>query len=222
MARPFKTRSQLWESAAGAIASLQPTDANGLLVCAANGESGWAVFRVAAGDEKPGTPIFAEAGWDCIEAVPASPQPRPMGRISTMNPEGKTGQILCLDVNDTTYRAAGKPDQNLATRIRVLAGTGAGNRRSLGEVAVQSDGSFMAEVPADVPLGFEALNDAGQVLRRVEPVIWVRAGENRACVGCHAEHNHSAHNHRPLAVRVPVPRLGAEPTPGLAQHNSAK
>jgi len=222
MARPFKTRSKMWESTAGCTGSLQPEDTNSLLVCAENAGSGSAVFRVTAGGEKLGTPIFEEAGWDCIEAVSAGPQPRPMGRISTMNPGGKTGQILCLDVNDTTYRTAEKPDMDLATRIRVLAETVPGDCRSLGEVAVQADGSFMAEIPADVALGFEALNAQGQVLRRVEPVIWVRAGENRACVGCHAAHNRSAHNHRPLAVRVPVPHLGAESTPGLAQHSPAK
>jgi hypothetical protein len=68
----------------------------------------------------------------------------------------------------------------------------------------------MAEVPADLPLGFEALDDHRQVLRRVAPMIWLRPGENRSCVGCHAPHNHSPHNQRPLAVRVPVPLLGVQ------------
>ena len=82
---------------------------------------------------------------------------------------------------------------------------------------MQEDGSFMAEVPADTPLGFEALRPAraGPAPRRT--VVWVRAGENRSCTGCHAAHNRAPHNHRPLAVYATVPCLrmehGAEPGP---------
>ena len=86
-----------------------------------------------------------------------------------------------------------------------------------GEVPVQEDGSFMAEVPADTPLGFEALNQEGEILRRVEPVVWVRPGENRSCTGCHAAHNRAPHNHRPLAVYADVPCLRTEPGPSQAQ-----
>ena len=66
---------------------------------------------------------------------------------------------------------------------------------------------FMAEVPADVPLGFEALDENGRVLRREAPMVWVRPGENRSCIGCHEPRNRSPHNHRPLAVSVPMPCL---------------
>jgi hypothetical protein len=71
---------------------------------------------------------------------------------------------------------------------------------------VHADGSFIAEVPADMPLGFETLDAQGHVLRSTPPVVWVRAGENRSCVGCHEPHAHSPHNLRPLAVRFPTPR----------------
>jgi hypothetical protein len=99
----------------------------------------------------------------------------------------------------------------------VLAEVSPGRCRSLGEVPVQEDGSFMAEVPADTPLGFEALNQEGEILRRVEPVVWVRPGENRSCTGCHAAHNRAPHNHRPLAVYADVPCLRTEPGPSQAQ-----
>jgi hypothetical protein len=85
----------------------------------------------------------------------------------------------------------------------VLAQTSPGNISALGEVPVQADGSFLAEVPADVPIGFEALDENGRVLRHEAPMIWVRPAENRSCIGCHEPHNRSPHNHRPLAVNAP-------------------
>ena len=69
----------------------------------------------------------------------------------------------------------------------------------------------MAEVPADVPLGFDALDEQGRVLRHEPPLIWVRPGENRSCIGCHEPHNHSPRNLRPLAVEIPAPKLPGEP-----------
>ena len=72
---------------------------------------------------------------------------------------------------------------------------------------MQADGSFLAEVPADVPLGFESLDENGRVLRHEAPMLWVRPAENRSCIGCHEPRNRAPHNQRPLAVSVPVTRL---------------
>ena len=98
----------------------------------------------------------------------------------------------------------------------MLAQTSPGNISALGEVLVQADGSFLAEVPADMPIGFESLDENGRVLRNEAPMIWVRPAENRSCIGCHEPHNRAPHNHRPLAVSVPITILGlknAGPTP---------
>jgi hypothetical protein len=150
--------------------------------------------------------LLGDPAWDNLEAIEADAPARPMGRLSNMDPAKRTGQILCLDVNDTSVRR-GEQAPAKAGRIRVTTATSSASSRVLGEVPVQEDGSFMAEVPADIPLGFEALDEQGQIVRREAPTMWVRAGENRSCVGCHAEHNRAPHNHRPLAVRIPVPRL---------------
>src|ERR1039458_5947186 len=119
----------------------------------------------------------------------------------------QTGHILCLDANYTRDASEKGGATPASTRVRVLAETSPGNVCALGEVPVQADGSFMAEVPASLPLGFEALDENGRVLRREAPMLWVRPGENRACIGCHEPGNRSPHNHRPLAVSVPVPCL---------------
>ena len=95
-----------------------------------------------------------------------------------------------------------------AQRVRVLASQARGSARSLGEIPLQRDGSFMAEVPADTPVGFETLDAGGQVLQRLPPALWVRPGENRTCIGCHEPDNRSPRNVRPLAVTAPVATLG--------------
>ena len=220
MARPFLSRAKLLPGLSAGVRSVCPDGGHGLLVCAGDERSGWAVYRVEGKEEKLGAPLFEEARWDCVEAVAAGARPRQMGRLSSIDPAKTTGQILCLNANDTTY-SAGSRGGAPATRIRVLAEVAPGRCRALGEVAVQEDGSFMAEIPADVPLGFEALDQRGQVLRRVEPIVWVRPGENRSCTGCHAAHNRAPHNHRPLAVYAAVPCLKAEPGPGRAGPESA-
>ena len=74
---------------------------------------------------------------------------------------------------------------------------------------MQPDGSFLVEVPADTPLGFEALDAAGAVVLRLDPFVWLRPGENRGCIGCHEPHGLAPRNRRPLAVKAPaVPMEG--------------
>jgi hypothetical protein len=161
-----------------------------------------------------GKALFSDPAWDSFEVMEVAASPSPMGRLSTVDPTKQTGQILCLNVNYTTYDTNHRTAP--ATHVRVVAEPAAGKLRVLGEVPLQADGSFMAEVPADVPLGLEALDDQGHMLRRLSPMIWVRPGENRSCIGCHEPPNHAPSNHRPLAVRAPVPRLTLD-NPSWAQ-----
>ena len=205
LARPFSGREPLLADASAHVCSVQPMNGGSLLLCAAPStaaSSCWAPFRIEAGANTLGQAIPTQPGWNTLEAVQAARSERPMGRLSTMDPTRNTGQILCLNANDTRY-TVGQPAAAPSSRIRVLTETG-GMERLLGEVPLHPDGSFLVEVPADVPLGFEAVDEKGCVLRRVRPMVWVRPGENRSCHGCHAPPHHSPENHRPLAVTAPM------------------
>lgn len=134
-----------------------------------------------------------------------NPGPRasmPMGRLSTVDPSKKTGILLCLDARRNSE--SGSP--LTVARVRILAGQ-AGRAESLGEVPLAADGSFLAEVPADVPLGIQALDEQGGVVRTLAPWIWVRPGESRGCIGCHERHGVAPRNQRPLAVKGPPVKL---------------
>jgi hypothetical protein len=221
-ARPFQSRAKLLPRVGASVRSVCAEADGGLLICAKTASGSWAVFHMNGTEEALGAPVFEDPKWDCTEVATACAHERPMGRLSSMDTTKTTGQILCLNVNDTTYRTGDAATDVGVARIRVLAEVSPGRCRSLGEVPVQADGSVMAEIPADMPFGFEALDPQGRVLRRVEPILWVRPGENRSCVGCHAAHNRAPHNHRPLAVYAPVPNLRAEGEPARTGESAAK
>jgi hypothetical protein len=203
-ARPFQSRASLFPGVTARVSSVEAASNGDLLVCAENSsgaKTSLALFRVSPAATALGAPLLADPAWNNCEAVEVSPHRQPMGRLSTMDLTKSTGKILCLDANFTGDPADGSTP--VTTHVRVLAQTSPGNISALGEVPVQADGSFLAEVPADVPIGFEALDENGRVLRREAPMIWVRPAENRSCIGCHEPHNRSPHNHRPLAVNAP-------------------
>jgi hypothetical protein len=203
-ARPFQSRAPLFPGVTARVRSVQPASNGDLLVCAENSsgtQASLALFRVSPTAATLGAPLLADPAWNNCEAAEVIPHRQPMGRLSTMDLTKSTGKILCLDANFSSDPANGSTP--VATHVRVLAQTSPGNVSALGEVPVQADGSFLAEVLADVPIGFEALDENGRVLQREAPMIWVRPAENRTCIGCHEPHNRAPHNHRPLAVNAP-------------------
>jgi hypothetical protein len=206
MARPVQSLAPLFPNVTARIRSMQPASNGELLVCAeGSARPSLTLYRARPGAADLGGPLFAAADWDCCEAVEATPHSQPMGRLSSVDLTKQTGRILCLNAN---FSDDSPPHPTpLATQIRILAEPSPGHVCVLGELPVQADGSFLAEVPAEVPLGFEALDGSGAVVRREAPLLWVRPGENRACVGCHEPPNRAPRNHRPLAVSVPVPCL---------------
>ena len=159
----------------------------------------------AEGPSSAGPALFDPA-WKEVEAIRVEVRKRPMGRISTINPAKKTGVVFSIDVNHTTSVPAVP-----AARVRITTSGEGGVAKPLGEVPVHEDGSFLAEVPADVPLGFEALDRDGKVVRSLPPSVWVRPGENRGCIGCHEPHGLSPRNRRPLAVKQPPVPMGSYP-----------
>ena len=59
-------------------------------------------------------------------------------------------------------------------------------RRILGEISVQDDGSFNVEIPANTPIELQILDGDGMALRSCG-WIWARNREPRGCIGCHED-----------------------------------
>jgi hypothetical protein len=118
-----------------------------------------------------------------IEAVPA--QPGPAGRPA---PDGP----------------AASPDPGPRAPLPRIA------RRLLGEAPVEEDGSFNVEIPADIPVELQVLDDHGMALATCR-WIWVKPKENRGCIGCHEDPERVPENRFVLANRRLSNRLTLPP-----------
>jgi hypothetical protein len=119
-----------------------------------------------------------------------------------------TGLILCNSVFNTDQPF----DTNSVRYVRVLEGVQMGQSiaanasfrtRELGTAPVHSDGSFFVEVPADVPIRFQLLDQDERMLIHETDFLYVRAGETKGCVGCHENRKDATPNAHPLALKDP-------------------
>ena len=61
------------------------------------------------------------------------------------------------------------------------------NKRILGDVPVEADGSAYFEVPADTFVHFLALDEEKQMIQAMRTGTVVRPGETQGCIGCHED-----------------------------------
>ena len=83
-------------------------------------------------------------------------------------------------------------------------------RRFLGEVPIEEDGSFNVEVPADIPIEIQLLDEHGMALRSCG-WIWVKNNEPRGCIGCHEDQDLTPENRMVDAVKKPAIPLTLPP-----------
>jgi hypothetical protein len=58
-------------------------------------------------------------------------------------------------------------------------------RKVLGTVPVHDDGSILFELPVDVPVYFQALDENGFAVQTMRSATYVKPGEKLTCLGCH-------------------------------------
>ena len=75
---------------------------------------------------------------------------------------------------------------------KVGAGLGSVGREVLGTVPVESDGSAYFEVPARMPVYFQALDKEGHAVQTMRSVVYLQPGERESCLGCHEDRRKSA------------------------------
>ncbi len=154
--------------------------------------------------------IYASTNGPLHSPLYLGPRERPPLLSSRMEQSRTTGVLYCQDARLTRNTAAGWPH---VRAIRVLAGRGltvrsshsyivhAGNETvELGTVPLAPDGSFSVEVPADTAIAFQAVDAEGRSELNEMSWIFVRPGENRGCVGCHAVRQTAP----PMSKRVPL------------------
>ena len=139
-------------------------------------------------------------------------RPRPPLLADQTNDRATTGVLYCQDARLTRNTNAG---WNHIVGVRVLMGKGttirsshsyivhAGNETfDLGTVPLMPDGSFSVEVPADSAIAFQMVDAEGRAELNEMSWIYVRPGESRGCVGCHAVRQTASFTVEPRAIQA--------------------
>ena len=134
---------------------------------------------------KPGAaalqPEIIESGANVIQPALLMRRPVPNRHPSGLH-EWSYANVLCLNAYTSKYRFV---DGSIAS-VRLYTRDALGATRLLGMAQVEKDGSFYLRVPGDQPLKIELLDRSGNTLKKEAGWFWLRAGEQRICVGCHA------------------------------------
>jgi hypothetical protein len=216
--RPHDSYAELTDESQGLFHSPSPLDDGGLLVsqrsAADDGVFQLARFQPSSGDLEP---LLALPGSHLLHAKLLATRPEPDGRSSTVRPESPTGKLYCMDIYEGDTRIAAL-ERGSIERVRVIEGvptTEADSsdrssppvaRRLLGEAPVEADGSFHIDLPADLPVELQLLDQDGQALASCD-WIWVKHREYRGCIGCHEDPELTPDNRFVQAVARPANEL---------------
>jgi hypothetical protein len=158
----------------------------------------------------------AKAPFQLMLWTPGSPAPRPVvteqngdavqptliaaRTVPNRHPSGlhdwPNANLLCLNAYTSKYQFAAGSIHS----VRFYTRDGAGNAKLLGTGPVERDGSFFVQVPTEQALQIELLDSAGKTLKREAGFFWMRRGEQRGCVGCHAGPETSPENAVPMVL----------------------
>lgn len=216
-ARPHHSYRRLESPAGWRYLHPAPWEASGLLVSrrpASGGPTELVLRDLAAGTEEV---LLSDPTWHWVQAQPLRARARPDGRSTVVNLDYETGVLFGLNCYDADARMSPWLEAGSIRRLRVIEGVPATGqpaaplaRRLLGEVPVEPDGSFNIEVPADLPIELQTLDEDGLALATCG-WIWVKQRENRGCIGCHEDPERTPENLFVKAVQRPPVALTLPP-----------
>jgi hypothetical protein len=155
--------------------------------------------RYAVSQWNPGSKLVsalvAESDLDVVQPRLLTPRPIPNRHPSGLH-DWAGANVLCLNAHTSKFKFA---DDGIAT-VRLYGMTPRGQRKLLGGATVENDGSFFLHVPSDQPLQFELVDRSGTSLQREHGWFWLRRGEQRVCVGCHAGPERAPENAMPAVL----------------------
>jgi hypothetical protein len=158
--------------------------------------------------------VYRDPKLSAVHPVAIAPRPLPRVIPTTLPPKRpETGRIYCNSVfnSDLPFDHAQVKYVRVIEGIQMglsIAANAAWRTRDLGTTPLHPDGSFYVEVPADVPLRFELLDEDGRILVHETEFNYVRPGEMKGCMGCHEPRHAAPRTALPLATELPpVPTL---------------
>lgn len=125
--------------------------------------------------------VLVEEGRNVVEPVLLAPRPTPNRHPSGLH-DWPNANLLCLSAYTSKFHIPAGAIHS----VRLYTRDDSGHPRLLGTASVERDGSFFVQVPSEQPVQFELLDAAGNSVKRETGYFWMRRGEQRVCVGCHA------------------------------------
>jgi hydrazine synthase alpha subunit-like protein len=147
----------------------------------------------------PGTaalsPLVSLPGMNVVQAALLGERSVPKRHPSGLH-DWSNANLLCLNAYTSKHKFAAGSIHS----VRLFTQNAGGSPILLGTAPVERDGSFYVQVPTEQPLQIEILDAAGTTLNRESGWFWMRRGEQRACVGCHAGPETAPENAVPMVL----------------------
>ena len=177
-------------------------------------------------------PVFDSPDMHDIQAQALVPRALPDGRSSVVDEKQAWSKLYCLNLHESDLGSRLWPNGS-AKRIRLIEGlpqvatafadslpaadvapvdslSPLLHRRFLGEIDADEDGSFHVQIPANLPLQIQALDENGMALRS-SAWIWAKNKEQRGCIGCHEDGERTPENVMARALTRPAVNLMLPP-----------
>jgi hypothetical protein len=139
--------------------------------------------------------LLSRSDRDLVEPVLVAPRTRSHRHPSGLHP-WSYANMLVLD-----SRLSRQGDLKAApASVRLETLDKQGHVTSNGTAPIDPDGSFFVQVPGDRPIRFVLLDQHGTVVRQEHGWFWIRAGEQRICVGCHTGPERASENRVPAVL----------------------
>lgn len=155
-------------------------DENWLLASRPSPASSFQIFRWSPGIQRLEA-ILSDDRFDLAEPTPVLSRAVPNRHPSALH-DWNYANLLCLNA----YTSKLHIPEGAISAVRLYTQDGAGHMSLLGTTPVEKDGSFYLRTPGDRPLKIELLDSSGKTLQKEAGWFWLRRGEQRICVGCHA------------------------------------
>ena len=139
--------------------------------------------------------VLADAAVNLIQPVLLAQRAVPNRHPSGLH-DWPNANLLCLNA----YTSKDAFAAGSIRSVRLYTRDDDGKARLLGTAPVEADGSFFVQVPNEQPIQIELLDSVGKTLKREAGYFWMRRGEQRVCVGCHAGPETAPENAVPMTL----------------------
>ncbi|MFC1760523.1 SUMF1/EgtB/PvdO family nonheme iron enzyme [Planctomycetota bacterium] len=165
-------------------------------------EATWGIYLVDVFDNL--LCLRQEQGFNLLEPTPVKKQPLPPVIPDRVDPENKFATIYLEDI----YEGQGLKavPRGTVKKLRLItyhfAYRNMGGQQDpigldgpwdikcvLGTVPVENDGSALFNVPANIPVAFQPLDEEGKAVQLMRSWSTAMPGEMVSCVGCHEKQN---------------------------------